>query len=223
MKYLKMLILLLSFMFVFYLANNQPSDLISYYSSLEEYYVDSSNQEIRVPIFICGNDCIFKSSLPNYYLEAGDALYKIKKTKLEKANSAKAFNQEINCYYISFNLELESNRIYDDVFLKVELPEKSLCLQIGSIITNENLEIMNLKLNENDEGIFVSDTFYKVKKDLSFIKTYHDDENTKTYFVPKEKRIYYYFTFDENTSKMGVIENMNYKILDLNLQEGYYA
>lgn len=119
-------------------------------------------------------------------------------------------------------MNLEKNKSYNNVILHVEMPEKSLYLQIGNIIMEE-LENRIIAVNKNEEGIFISDENYDVVNGLSFPKIYHDSENEKTYFVPDSQMLYYYFIYKTDKKMIGIIENSNFNLLELKLKEGSYA
>lgn len=222
MRCFKNCILLATFIFVFYLFNYKQPNTCAYYSTKEEYHVNIENQQIKIPVFVDGNDCIFKSSLPNYYLETKNSTLRLKKIKVQDGIKTRVFNEDIYCYFILFELDLEKNKNYDNVVLHVEMPEKSLYLNIGNIITEE-IENKIITFEENEEGIFVSDENYDVINNLSFSKIYHDSENKKTFFVPNGQKLYYYFTYNADKKTLGIIENTNFKILELKLKEGSYA
>lgn len=222
MRYLKDCILLAAFIFVFYLFNYKQSDESTYYSTKEEYHVNVENQQIKIPVFVDGTDCIFKSSLPNYYLETENSILRLKKINVQNGAKTKVFNEDIYCYFILFELDLEKNKNYDNVVLHVEMPQKSLYLQIGNIITEE-IENKIIAVSENEEGIFISDENYDVINILSFSKIYHDNDNEKTYFVPNSQKLYYYFIYNTDKKTLGIIENSNFNVLELKLKEGSYA
>lgn len=222
MRYLKDYILLAAIIFILFLFNYKKVDTCTYYSTKEEYHVNIENQQIKIPIFVDSSDCIFKSSLPNYYLETENTTLKLKKIRVQNGVKTSAFNEDVYCYFILFELNLEKNKSYNNVILHVEMPEKSLYLQIGNIIMEE-LENRIIAVNKNEEGIFISDENYDVVNGLSFPKIYHDSENKKTYFVPDSPMLYYYFIYKTDKKMIGIIENSDFNLLELKLKEGSYA
>lgn len=223
MKYLKMLIVGLASLFIFYLCDHQSVDSCSYYTTNETYYVDTLSKQIKIPIFVYGSDCIFKSSSLDYYLELSDTTIKLKKVKVEDDRILKAFDQNIYTYFVIFELNLEENKRFENAILHIEAPSKSMYLEIGKIITVSNIQIKEIKLDKNDDGIFLCSQYYEAIDNLSFSKIYHDNQNTQTFFIPEKSQIYYYFSFVDEQKELGLYINSDFEILDLNLQEGYYA
>lgn len=104
MRYLKDYILLAAIIFILFLFNYTKAETCTYYSTKEEYHVNIENQQIKIPIFVDSSDCIFESSLPNYYLETENTTLKLKKIRVQNGVKIRAFNEDVYCYFILFYL-----------------------------------------------------------------------------------------------------------------------
>lgn len=224
MRYIKNIILAATLLFGFYLSTHQINDECIYYSTEEEYHLNYESQIISIPIFVYGDECIFKSEMPSYYLKLADTMIKLKKSKVENFSYNKVFNQNIKSYIISFELNLEENTQYNNVILEIEMPAKSLFILVGNIVVHPKESIIkNINSIKNEEGIFISENYFNILDKGDFNNIYYNEEKG-SFFNASKKQIYYSFIYlNDNIEEMGIIRDNNYDLLSLSLKEGYYA
>lgn len=225
MKYLSKIVILSSIIFSIFILNNKTCEQINYYTTKEEYYLAYEDQQLDIPLFISSNECIFRSSLVSYYLNVADLTYKINKENITFFHKSSFLNEDIYCYIITFKINLEMNKRYEDVILSVQYDTKSILFDIGNInILEEDIKVENLSLSKTDLNVYRYNAILEFNDISNLDKYYYDWEYNYTYMVFETDTIYHYIYCINDDEEIYIkYINYDYDILKIKLQEVTYA
>lgn len=225
MKVINKIVILLSILFSIFVLEEHNEEEIKYFTTKEEYFLSYENQIIEIPLFISSNECIFKSSLVSYYLNISDLTYKINKENIKYLNKTNLFNNYIYCYIISFCLNLDMNKKYEDVCLSVEYDTKSMLFEIGNItILDDDISIKELSFSKVGNNVYRYNGTLEFNNSSSLDKYYYDEQDNYTYLVFDIDSLYHYIYCLLNEEVLYIkFINYEYDLLKLKLEEVKYA
>lgn len=225
MKFLSKIVILSSIIFSIFILSKKTDEQINYFTTKEEYYLAYDNQQLDIPLFISSNEFIFRSSLVSYYLNIADLTYKINKENVTFFHKSSFLKEDIYCYIISFKINLDINKRYEDAVLCVEYDSKSILFDIGNInILGQDIKVDDLSLFKTGLNVYRYNGILEFNNISNLDKYYYDLEYNYTYIVFETDTIYHFIYCINNEEEIYIkYINYDYDILKLKLQEVTYA